>query len=101
MGFANVLVYAQSDERWRYSILQLTFKFKQLCDEKPKYVLSLLHFFDLNAELQFLCNIIQFSHSNLTILLGNLMALKQQGFRQKKPLFVFFSAYCRVLQLPY
>lgn len=51
-------------------------KFKQLCEEKPKYVLSPLHFFYLNAELLFLYNAIKFSHSNLTTLLGSLMTLR-------------------------
>lgn len=60
MGFANLLIM-QLDERQCYSILQVTYLSLSNLDEKPKYVLSLIHFFDLNAELQFLYNTIKFS----------------------------------------
>lgn len=57
MGFANLLIKMKDSVtifyRWhKTGITYDTVKFKQLCDEKPRYVLSLIHFFNLNAELQ-------------------------------------------------
>lgn len=49
-GFCKPLSCAQSDERQRYSILQVKCLNLGNCDEKPKYVLALIPIFHLNAD---------------------------------------------------